>query len=98
MVAEYLFSTEMFGDIQAIAYDLSLAEIRQRKAGATGKLKSLHLLMSLRKLNKGVYINSNLPHLSQVTVQGFNNKSYSYQLYSLPFYLISQLHRLLEES
>ncbi len=68
------------------------------KAGATGRLRSLHILMSLRKLSQAVYLNSNLPQVSQVSVQGFDGKPYSYQLYSIPFYLISQLHRLLDEN
>ncbi len=66
------------------------------KAGATGTLRSLHILMSLRKLSQAVYINSNLPQVSQVSIQGFDGNSYSYKLYSLPFYLIGQLQRLLD--
>jgi hypothetical protein len=54
--------------------------------------------MSLRKLSQAAYLNSNLPQVSQVSVQGFDGKPYSYQLYSIPFYLISQLHRLLDEN
>ena len=58
------------------------------KAGATGSLKSLHLFMQAKKLKQAVRIFSGLP--GQV--------KQNFHLISLPFYLVGQLHRLLDES
>ena len=55
------------------------------KAGATGKLKSLHLLMTLKKLSIGVRIYSGMPLQSNDACR----------LISLPFYLMGQLRRVL---
>lgn len=67
------------------------------KAGVAGKLKSLHLFMKLKGLKSAVRINSNLPLLSEVSLKDTQGDSVQYQLRSLPFYLIGQLHRLLDE-
>lgn len=56
------------------------------KAGKTGQLRSLHLLMNLRQWPLAVRFNADYPSLTSVS---------SYQLLSLPFYLIGQLIRLL---
>ena len=39
------------------------------KAGATGKLRSLHYFMALRKFPRAVRINSDIPSLSTITVK-----------------------------
>ena len=64
------------------------------KSGSTGRLKSLHLFMALKQLTHAVRINADLP--SQVDVKIKTHlASIHYQLYSLPFYLTEQIHRLL---
>ncbi len=55
------------------------------KAGATGTLKSLQLFIKQKGLNEAVKISSALPSISRN----------EYTLYSIPFYLCGQLHRLL---
>lgn len=65
------------------------------KAGATGSLKSLHLFMATKKLKRAVRINSDYPTITQVDVKTSEGESVSYTLFSLPFYLIGQIHRLL---
>ncbi len=67
------------------------------KAGSTGTLKSLHLFMALKKLSLAVRINSDLPSNTNVHVKLQTQDEVSYQLLSLPFYLLGQLHRLLNE-
>ncbi len=56
------------------------------KAGKTGGLKSLHLFMELKKYPLAVRVNSDLP--SKIKVKHFD-------LLSIPFYLLGQIHRLL---
>jgi uncharacterized protein len=65
------------------------------KAGKAGALKSLHRFMYLKKLSLAVRINSAAPQLSVVDVRDTQGNAVSYQLRSIPFYLISELHRLL---
>ncbi len=65
------------------------------KAGATGSLKSLHLFMSLKKLQKALRINSSLPSKMKVDVKDHEGNTIQYSLISIPFYLIGQIHRLL---
>lgn len=59
------------------------------KAGKTGSLKSLHLFMALKKYPVAVRINSDLP--SKMKLENF-------ELLSIPFYLLGQIHRLLSSS
>lgn len=66
------------------------------KAGSSGSLKSLHLLMSLKKLNKAVRINSDKPSKMLVQVKNHAGEAVEYELLSIPFYLLGQLHRLLD--
>lgn len=67
------------------------------KSGTTGSMKSLQLFMHLKKRNLAVRINSDVPSLVDVDVKSYDQKSISYQLLSIPFYLIEQLPRLLDE-
>jgi predicted AAA+ superfamily ATPase len=68
------------------------------KAGSTGSLRSLHLFMSLKQLNLAVRINSDLPSLTPVAVKDHEGKTINYHLLSLPFYLLGQLHHLVDLS
>lgn len=66
------------------------------KAGVTGKLRSLHLFMSLKKLSKAIRVNSDVPLKMQVKMHDPDGKPFQYDFLSLPFYLLGELHRLLE--
>lgn len=68
------------------------------KSGTTGTLKSLHFLMENKKLKRAVRINSDLPTITFVDTKTTQGLHAQYQLFSLPFYLIEQLHRLLQPS
>jgi len=65
------------------------------KAGTIGTLKSLHRFMHLKKLNLAVRINSAMPSISDMNVKDTQGTPVQYQLRSIPFYLIGELHRLL---
>ena len=67
------------------------------KAGTTGSLKSLHLFMGLKHLGKAVRINSDLPSTTDVSVKNHLGELINYKLMSIPFYLLGQLHRLLNK-
>lgn len=66
------------------------------KSGSTGTLKSLHSFMKLKNLSMAVRINSDYPTLTDVSIKDHTGSQINYQLISLPFYLIGQIHRLLE--
>lgn len=66
------------------------------KAGATGSLKSLHLFMKLKKLSVAIRINSYFPSQTPVKIKDHLGESVEYRLISIPFYLIGQIHRLLD--
>ncbi len=66
------------------------------KAGNTGTLKSLHMFMKLKELSTAVRIYSGLPRIDDVSVKDHLGCKISYQLRSIPFYLVSELHRLLD--
>ena len=65
------------------------------KAGSTGGLKSLHVFMELKKLSLAVRVNADLPSKTRVNVKNRSGDEISYQLMSIPFYLVGQLSRLL---
>jgi hypothetical protein len=67
------------------------------KAGKTGTLKSLHLLMGLRKWDFALRFNTDLPSLTSVHMQTSLQQTAEYQLLSLPLYLIGQSQRLIAE-
>jgi predicted AAA+ superfamily ATPase len=67
------------------------------KSGKTGSMKSLHLFMHLKKKKFAARINSDVPSMVDVDVKSHDGKSIHYQLLSIPFYLIEQLPRLLDE-
>lgn len=68
------------------------------KAGTTGTLKSLHQFMKEKKKTIAVRINSDIPSLSPIHMKDSLGLSIKYNLLSLPFYLLGQLHRLIESS
>ncbi len=68
------------------------------KAGSTGTLKSLHIYMGLKKFTTAVRINSDLPSQTDIDVNISADQSVRYILKSIPFYLLSELHRLIDES
>jgi predicted AAA+ superfamily ATPase len=67
------------------------------KAGSTGTLKSLHLYMAIKKYKTAVRINSDLPSRTEVNVRISADQAVNYTLTSIPFYLMSELHRLIDE-
>lgn len=66
------------------------------KAGTTGTLKSLHSYMYHKKRNLAVRINSALPQVTEVNMKDTLGNPVQYQLRSIPFYLIGEIHRLLD--
>lgn len=66
------------------------------KAGSTGRLKSLHVLMGLKKLPLAIRINSDFPGKINIHVKDHAGNPIKYHLLSMPFYLTGQIHRLLE--
>lgn len=68
------------------------------KAGTTGTLKSLHQFIKEKKKTIAIRINSDVPRLGPVCVKDSLGASIEYDLLSLPFYLLGQLHRLIKSS
>ncbi|MBS0634198.1 MAG: ATP-binding protein [Verrucomicrobia bacterium] len=67
------------------------------KAGTAGGLKSLHLFMGIKEYPIAIRINSDTPSLGKIDVVNSLGVRVTYTLLSCPMYLISQLHRLLNE-
>ena len=65
------------------------------KAGNTGTLKSLHLFMKLKGLSTAVRIYSGFPRITEMNIKDQEVDEIHYQILSIPFYLISEIHRLL---
>ena len=53
--------------------------------------------MALKKLPRAVRINADLPSNTNIKVKLQMGNDVSYKLLSLPFYLVGQLYRLLNE-
>lgn len=68
------------------------------KAGSTGHLKSLHVFMALKKLPLAVRINSDRPTITNINLTTQVNATANYKLISIPFYLLSQINRLIIEN
>jgi uncharacterized protein len=66
------------------------------KAGTTGTLKSLHVFMGLKDLPLAIRINADVPTITPVQVKTSDGNTIQYQLLSIPFYLVGQIHRLLD--
>jgi predicted AAA+ superfamily ATPase len=67
------------------------------KAGSTGTLKSLHILMAERGWHLAARLNGDLPSMAEVAVRTRTEREARYRLLSLPLYSIEQLPRLLGE-
>ncbi|MBX9744498.1 MAG: AAA family ATPase [Chlamydiales bacterium] len=68
------------------------------KAGTTGTLKSLHQFMKEKKKTVAIRINSDVPRIGLVHMKDSVRDSIDYNLLSLPFYLLGQLHRLVNSA
>jgi predicted AAA+ superfamily ATPase len=68
------------------------------KSGSTGSLKSLHVFMAQKKLERAIRINADLPSIVTVDMQTPTRQTAHYQLLSLPLYMVGQLHRLLNDT
>ena len=66
------------------------------KAGSEGKLRSLHQFMSEKSCKLAVRFYAGLSQKSQIKLKTTSGHDVDYQLISLPFYLINQVHRLSE--
>ena len=64
------------------------------KSGKTGTLKSLHLFMEQKTLKEAVRFSTNKPIVEMVTTR-LSGSHYSYDLITLPLYLVEQTERLL---
>jgi predicted AAA+ superfamily ATPase len=67
------------------------------KAGATGALKSLHILMAERGWPTAIRFCASPPSLVKVAAQTRSGKTARFTLLSLPLYLVEQLPRLCGE-
>lgn len=66
------------------------------KAGSTGSLKSLHLFMSMKHLSYAVRVNADMPSKTAVNVKDYAGTTIEYTLISIPYYLLSELPRILD--
>lgn len=66
------------------------------KSGTRGAMKSLHLFMGEKSYATAVRIYSGMPAVFDVDVKDPFGKEIHYQLRSMPYYLISEIHRLLD--
>lgn len=68
------------------------------KAGRTGTLKSLHQFMMSKGSKLAVRVNSDFPTFGGIVTKTTEGQDVEYSLLSIPFYLMGQLHRLLDVS
>ncbi len=68
------------------------------KAGTTGTLKSLHQFIKEKKKTMAIRINSDIPRQGPVHVKDSDGSTIEYNLLSVPFYLLEQLHRLIKSA
>lgn len=68
------------------------------KAGSTGSLKSLHLFMGLKHFSLATRVNSDIPRQIEVNIKDTQGNPVNYVLLSIPFYLLSELHRIINEN
>lgn len=66
------------------------------KAGSVGQLKSLHLFMKLKTFGTAVRLYGGLPLIDPIKVKDREVGTIQYELRSIPFYMISELPRLLD--
>lgn len=94
----YWISTDKFASAEVdyvIQHGMKVIPI-EVKAGTTGTLKSLHRFMLLKERSLAVRINSAIPQISNVDVKDTLGNPVKYELRSIPFYLIGEMHRLLD--
>lgn len=65
------------------------------KAGTTGSLRSLHQFISERQLPIGLRFNKDIPSSVNASGKLLNGKKYSYELISLPLYMVEQAERII---
>lgn len=68
------------------------------KSGTTGTLKSLHQFMKEKKKTIALRVNSDYPKIGPINVKDSLGSNIEYTLLSIPFYLLGQLHRLINTS
>lgn len=68
------------------------------KAGKTGSLKSLREFISEKKRTLALRINSDKPSLYATEIMDSSGSPIPYKLLSIPFYLLGQVHRLINSS
>jgi hypothetical protein len=67
------------------------------KAGATGALRSLHVLMAARAWKRAVRFNADRPSVTQVSTLTSGGDRATYELVSLPLYLAADVGRILHD-
>lgn len=67
------------------------------KAGATGGLRSLHVLMAARGWKRAVRFNADRPSVTQVSTPTSGGDRATYELVSLPLYLAANVGRILHD-
>ncbi len=67
------------------------------KAGATGALRSLHVLMAARGWKRAVRFNADRPSVTQVSTSTSGGDRATYELVSLPLYLAANVGRILHD-
>jgi hypothetical protein len=67
------------------------------KAGATGALRSLHVLMAARAWKRAVRFNADRPSVTQVSTLTSGGVRATYELVSLPLYLAADVGRILHD-
>jgi len=68
------------------------------KAGSTGRLRSLHVMVAEKKLDLAVRVSSEPLQLTRVSTVGSAGNARQFWLLSIPFYLTSELPRLIKDS
>ena len=66
------------------------------KAGTTGTLRSLHRFMQEKKKTIALRVNSDFPTVTTIPMESSSGSSKEYSLLSVPFYLVGQIHRLIQ--
>ncbi|MDP6418469.1 MAG: DUF4143 domain-containing protein [Candidatus Krumholzibacteria bacterium] len=87
--AEVDFLVQVGGDIVPV----------EVKAGKSGTLKSLHEFVRARDPERAIRFDMNLPSRQAIELapgNGSSSESVSFELLSLPLYLVEQLGRLLQ--
>ena len=97
----YFWAREKKGTSSEVDYVVSVGPCVvpvEVKAGATGRLKSLHVFLEQKGRTLGVRLNSEPPSLLHERTAVPGSPPIDYQLLSLPLYLVGQLRRLVRET